>query len=123
MEDIRIQEFANKWLTKFNDEKSTGRDLADDISFADDCFSFGFNMDCGQAFINAFPDRKAFDDWRELDAVICSVDNIALLGSAIFSKWRYFNHWAYSPDEITKPDNRQWFMIALTGLMRLATKS
>lgn len=30
-----------------------------------------------------------------LEEIINIVDDIELLGSAIYSTWRYFNHWAY----------------------------
>lgn len=43
-----------------------------------------------------------------------------LLGSAIYSRWRYFNHWAYTGEEILEPQNRNWFITALTRLEKLS---
>lgn len=113
-----IQKFASDWLSKFRDFKSTGRDLAEDTSFAEACFSFNFIMDCGEAFIARFS-SEAFYDFQSLAKIIDQVDNLHLIGSAIFSKWRYYNHWAYSND-IETVENRAWFIIALNRLEMLA---
>lgn len=93
MSNKEIHKFALKWFDKFRDTKATGRDLCEDTAFADECFALGFQMDCGESFIAAYPDLNVFSDYRELDKIIDSVKDIQLLGSAIFSKWRYFNHW------------------------------
>lgn len=52
-----------------------------------------------------------------LDRIIDNVMDIPLLGSAIYSQWRYFNHWAYSGAEILEPENRAWFLLALERLI------
>lgn len=46
--------------------------------------------------------------------------DITLLGSAIYSQWRYFNHWAYTGAEILEPQNRAWFILALSRLAMLS---
>ena len=46
--------------------------------------------------------------------------DIPLLGSAIYSQWRYFNHWAYTGAEILEPENRAWFILALSRLALLS---
>lgn len=117
-----IHEFAVEWFCKFRDAKTTGYDLAENPTFADSCFSFDFKMDCGEAFITAYSQNE-FHDYRELDKIINSINDIPLLGSAIFSKWRYFNHWEYSSEEIAKADNRAWFITALSRLERLTASS
>lgn len=114
----RIHEFAVEWFGKFRDTKTTEHDLAENPAFADACFSFDFKMDCGKALITAYSQNE-FDDYRELDKIIDSINEIPLLGSAIFSKWHYFNDGSYSSEEITKPDNRAWFITALSRLERL----
>lgn len=117
-----IHKFAVEWFGKFRDTKTTEYDLAGTPTFSDACFSFDFKMDCGETFIAAYtPDT--FNDYRELDKIIDSVDDVPLLGSAIFSKWRYFNHWAYNPSEITEPGNRAWFITAFSRLERLTSNS
>lgn len=117
-DQFKIQKFARDWLSKFRDLKLTGRDLAEDTSFAEACFSFNFKMDCGEAFIANFS-TEAFNDFQALAKIIDKVDNLHLIGSAIFSKWRYYNHWAYSND-IETVENRAWFIIALSRLEMLA---
>jgi len=75
-------------------------------------------MDCGHAFVEAYGD--AFNDFETLKKVIDNVMDVYLLGSAIYSKWRYYNHWAYSGNEILEPENRAWFVLALERLSKLA---
>ena len=45
-----------------------------------------------------------------------------LLGSAIYSKWRYFNHWAYDAAEILSQPSRGWFVAVLSRMKYLANK-
>ena len=63
--------------------------------------------------------EKAVYDARALDTIIENVNDISLLGSAIYSRWRYFNHWAYDAAEILSMPNRSWFIIALNRLAEL----
>ena len=50
-------------------------------------------MDCGEAFERTYPGIH-LGDADELQGVINTIDDINLLGSAVFSRWRYYNHWA-----------------------------
>ena len=115
-----IHAFAVKWFDMFRNTKTVNHEV-EDSTFADECFSLGFEMDCGKAFESAFPESKAFNDYRELDKIIDSIDNVPLLGSAIFSKWRYFTHWAGPGEDILSFENRSWFITALGRLERLAS--
>lgn len=110
----RIRDFADKWLAKFQDKNTNGYDLADDASFADSCFALKFEMDCGQGFCKKY----GIENLGEVLSVLDRVDDIDYLASAIFSNWRYFNHWAYSCSEIL--DHRDWFIATLTKLKELA---
>ena len=56
-----------------------------------------------------------------MDRFIDDVTDIPLLGSAIYSRWRYFNHWAYTGAEILEPNNRAWFILALSRLALLSS--
>ena len=58
-----------------------------------------------------------------LDRVIDDVTDTHLLGSAIYSRWRYFNHWAYDGAEILEPENRAWFILALNRLALLSEEN
>lgn len=118
----KIHSFAVKWIEKFQDPTTNDREI-EKGSFGEECFSIGFEMDCGNAFIKTFPDKNVFDDWQELYEIIDSIEDVYLLGSAIFSKWRYFNHWASDGESITDTDNRKWFIIALEKIKRLTVKN
>lgn len=104
----QIHAFAAKWIDKFQDENIDYIELADNY-MADDCAALGFEMDCGHAFGEAY--GKAASDVEELKKVIDSIVDIPLLGSVIYSRWRYFNHWAYTGAEILEPKNRAWFVL------------
>ncbi len=86
---------------------------------SDDCAALGFEMDCGHAFERVYG-RAVFDN-KALDQVIDGVTDIPLLGSAIYSRWRYFSHWAYMPADIVSPENRGWFITALSRLAFLSS--
>ena len=112
--------FAKKWREKFENENSNYIELVDHY-MSDECVALGFEMDCGNAFFKQY--GRAVNDYIELERIISDVTNIPLLGSAIFSQWRYFNHWAYSGAEILENKNRKWFIIALTRLVELSNSS
>ncbi len=113
----QIHEFAVKWRDKFKDPQIDYLELVDHY-MADDCVALGFEMDCGHAFESVY--GKAVYDCGELDKVIDNVTDIPLLGAAIYSRWRYFNHWAYNGAEILETVNRMCFITALNRLMLLS---
>lgn len=106
----QIHVFAVKWCDKFRDQTIHYIELVDHY-MADDCEALGFVMDCGNAFAKRYGD--AVSNVTALDKIIDEVKDISLLGSAIYSRWRYFNHWAYSAEEILEPQNRTWFILAI----------
>ena len=115
-----IFQFAVKWRNKFKDQSISCRELeAHDL--ADDCAALGFVMDSGQAFGQRY--GAAAYNSEELDKIIGEVTDISLLGSAIYSRWRYFNHWAGEGDDISSPPNRAWFISALSRLAFLACEN
>lgn len=117
MKKEEIHVFALKWFEKLNDENSTFYELADNPRFGADCLSLGFVMDCGIDFSTSYGD--ALNDPKKLKEIINEVNSISLLGSALISKWRYFNHWEYSIEEIKEPENVEWFKIILSRLAEL----
>jgi len=120
--NIEIHEFALLWINKFKDETLTGNDLAGDVSFADACFSFGFEINKYDTFCELYS-LNILNNYCELQKIIDEIDDVDLLGSLIFSNWRYYNHWAYDCEEITKPEVRSWFIIALKRLSELTSTS
>lgn len=112
----KMHDFAVKWCDKFCDQDINYIELVDHF-MADDCAALGFEMDCGHAFENVY--GNAVHNSDELNKVIDKVTDITLLGSAIYSRWRYFNHWAYNAAEILEPKNRSWFILVLNRLALL----
>lgn len=118
MADMKqIHDFAVKWCDKFRDPNSNYIELVDHF-IADDCAALGFEMDCGHAFSEKY--GQASTNHEILNRIIDDVTDIHLLGSAIYSRWRYFNHWAYDGAEILEPENRAWFILALNRLALLS---
>ena len=114
-----IVSVCDKWMEKFTDADISYVELVDHY-LADDCNTFGFEMDCGHAFQEKYKD--AFNNLRTLNRVLDRIDDIDLLGSAIYSKWRYFNHWAYDATEILSQPSRGWFVAVLSRMKYLANK-
>lgn len=114
-----IVSVCDKWMEKFTDADISYVELVDHY-LADDCNTFGFEMDCGYAFQEKYKD--AFNNLRTLNRVLDRIDDIDLLGSAIYSKWRYFNHWAYDAAEILSQPSRGWFVAILSRMKYLANK-
>lgn len=118
MPDMKqIHDFAVKWCDKFRAQNINYIDLVDHF-MADDCAALGFEMDCGHAFSDRY--GQAANNHEALNRIIDDVTDIPLLGSAIYSQWRYFNHWAYDAAEILAPQNRAWFILALSRLALLS---
>ena len=119
MTDLReVHAFASKWLSKFCKINVDYKELVDHM-FADDCELLGFKMDSGNAFKEKY--GHAVYDYLALNSVIDEIVDIPLLGSAIYSRWRYFNHWAYDAESILEPDNLRWFIVALSRLEFLSS--
>ncbi len=112
----QIYDFAVKWCNKFRDQQIDYVELVDRY-LAEDCAELGFEMDTGKAFGQRY--GSAVNDCDELDKIVDDITDIPLLGSAIYSRWRYFNHWAYDAKEILTPQNRAWFILALSRLANL----
>lgn len=119
MKAREIYDFAVKWGLLFADPATPAIELLGDEEFPNSCFSFEFQMDAGKSFCEKYSE-EAFNDVGKLHEIIADIDDIALLGSAIFSRWRYYSHWAYSPDEVKAPEVRAWFICALSRLAALA---
>jgi hypothetical protein len=110
-----IEKYIDYFLTKFSPDSHSYYDLFDSPSFPDECWSLGFEMDCGESFIATYGE-KAWNTQGGLPSVINNVDNMKILGSALFSQWRYFNHWACG--HATEED-KEWFLIVLRRMQEL----
>lgn len=107
----KIHSFALKYLGLYGNPKTSEEEV--EIGFGEQCFSLGFEMDCGRKFMDAYS-SEAFYKYEKLDEIIETVDDIALLGSAIFSRWRFVTHWDES--SLLKNENRLWFIAAFKRL-------
>ena len=112
-----ILAFALKWLSVWEDRSSTWP-MLEDVSFAENCFALGFEMDCGHSFIEMYS-YEAFTDTTHFQAVQNQINDIAILASGIHSHWRDITHWSYV--DITSEEQRTWFIAALTRLAELAS--
>ena len=113
-DNATINAFARKWRTKVFERSC--REI-ENCAFGDECVSMGFDMDCGESFKRAFPEI----DFRDVDAfekVVVGIDDIFLLGTAIFSYWRWFTHWNEFHD-ICGDEPRKWFLWAFDRLMEI----
>ena len=113
----KLHEFAIRYYVLYENPDTTEREVED--GFADICFAFGFKMDCGNAFIEIYSE-EAFYNTEVFEEIIDNVDDVMLLGSVIFSKWRCITHWDYIPDLLSE-DSRKWFMRAFSRLAVLAS--
>ena len=110
-----IEKYIDYFLTKFAPDSPSYYDLFDSPSFPDECWSLGFEMDCGESFIAAYGDESWYSH-EGLLSVIDKADDVRILGSALFSKWRKFNHWAYG--HATEED-KEWLLIILRRMQEL----
>ena len=116
-DNATINAFARKWRAKVFERR---RDI-EDCAFGEECKALGFHMDCGESFNRAFPEI----DFRDVDGferVVVGIDDIFLLGTAIFSYWRWFTHWNEFHD-ICGDEPRKWFLAAFGRLMEITKES
>ena len=118
--DNSLYNFADWYLALFEGKLNSShfREFESD-SFAEKCRCFGFVMDCGKSMEKRFP--GASYDERILESVIEEIKDIKLIGSAIFSRWRYYMHWAMS--SYLDDEAREWFIIAFKRLQELSAVS
>ena len=114
----KINLWAQKWRKNFltqniNQEKESGL-------FNKECFSLGFELTQIDNYTCKHSDASLKDP-KQLKTIISKIQDVHLLGSIIFSKWRYITHW--TSDSVLEPHHRDWFIIALSQLIKLTEKS
>ena len=116
---IDIKTFIEKYIdyfhTKFAPNSREYYDFFESPFFPNECWSLGFEMDCGESFIAAYGE-EAWNTNKGLSAVIDKADDVNILGSALFSQWRYFNHWSY---EHATEEDKEWFLTILRQMQEL----
>ena len=79
----------------------------DDLQFPKDCESLGFDMDCFNSFNAKYNYNPAKHSKKRFEKLVANCDDFCILGNAIFSQWRYYNHWA---DDVKAEFKTRWFM-------------
>ena len=112
----KINEFADKYGHIYLDPNTTSEEV-NGPQFGDECFDMGFEMDCGDSFVEHYG-YEAMRDSVGLLKVINDIYDPMVLGSGIFSKWRGITHWEFY-GSCLKEDNKLWFSIAFKKLWEL----
>ena len=91
-------------------------DFIESGRFEEDCRNLGFKMDSFESFkkhCNYNPENGPEKSFEEL---LAACTDYHILGNAIFSQWRYYNHWA---DDVKAEFNTNWFRLAFKKLLEL----
>ncbi len=113
----KIRRFALIWQQMYLNHRNIPFAFFEDIMFlGEELADLGFEMDCGESLENAFPGVDAYNDNAEFEKILGKID-LQTLGNAIFSQWRYWNHWSMAPME---EKDFQWFAKAFSRLAELA---
>ena len=67
--------------------------------------------------------NDASHDYIALRKIIGKVTDILLLGSEIYSQWKYYKDWAINGEDITSYESQMWFLTALGRLKALTALS
>ena len=102
----KIHDFAFNNLKPFKDEETM-------LAFGKKCEELGFIMDSGKQFYKKYPD--IYKSENKYNRKIEKILDIELLGSAVYSKWRYYTNWALPTEE--KPV--EWFNSIMKHLGQL----
>lgn len=120
---ISIKKFTEKYidyfLNNFDPESASYYDLFDSRLFPHECWSLGFEMNCGKSITEAYGE-EIWASEKDLSMVIDKMKDLRIMGSALFSKWRYFSHWSW--DKATEED-KEWFLMLLRRMQELASES
>jgi hypothetical protein len=116
-----VETFVEVWsllLDEIDADETRAKvyDFIDD-RFAEDCRNLGFEMDTFESFYkhcNYDPEKSPEKPFEELLSVCFDYH---VLGNAIFSQWRYYNHWAY---DVRAEFDTKWFRLAFNKLLELA---
>ena len=73
------------------------------------CEKSKWKMDCGHSF-----GQLTFDGTNLKDD-LPRVTDIGLLGSGVYSQWRYITHWSFN-EQLLDEKNREWFLMVMPYL-------
>ena len=109
--------FADKWEKKFATSMIIENEFEE--RFGDECIALGFQMDCGKEAERLYPGCLRMNDF-DPEAIVNHINDIDLIGSAVFSQWRYLTHWAGVYE--LNYETCQWFSAMLRQLKKRAGK-
>ena len=113
-----IREFAVFWANMYaNHKKIDFYYFKEGVAMGQGLRSLGFVMDSGESYLRAFPDSVFPSTIENLRKDLPDMD-LPLLGSLIYSQWRYWNHW--SDYRAMEEEDYEWFVVALKRLRELA---
>lgn len=115
----RISNFTDKYISLFENEYSRIKEsyhyFFENGEFSDECRMLGFEMDCGHTFSNTYG-MSTWDSLQGLKDNMGRVKDMNIIGSGLFSRWRFFNHWSYSD---ANEEDREWFVLLFYRLKEL----
>ena len=121
--NAEVEKFIDKYVNFFEKEFGRTREsyyrFFDNNDFPNDCQALGFEMDCGHSFIEAYGEA-AWNTVQGLKDSIDKIDDIKTIGNALFSQWRFFNHW--SSPSYANEDTKEWFLL-LSQRLRMLSKN
>ena len=109
-----IHLFCKRWEELLPSGEQAEHEFAD--SFGEECEELGFQMDTANEFSKRYPGCFSTGN-SVIDKVINTIDDVDLLGSAVFSQWRYLTHWAYMFTLNEKTVH--WFLLVLDRMKEL----
>lgn len=110
------EKYINYFMKDFNPESASYYDFFESSYFPNECWLLGFEMDCGVSFTKVYGEG-AWYSYRNLSKVVDKMNDIQIIGSALFSKWRFFNHWSCSH---ANEDDKKWFLMLLKRIQKVA---
>ena len=84
--------------------------------FAEDCRNLGFEMDIFERFYKHCGRGRKKESRKTPGDLIAECTDYRALGNAVFSQWRYYNHWAY---DVKTEFATEWFRAAFKRLLEL----
>jgi len=113
-----VYQYASEYLKLYKAAETIEREV--EIGFGEKNRLLGFKMDAGNSFIEKYS-KEAFYHSEDFKTVVDSINDIALLGTAILSRWRYITHWTQS--SLLEKENRQWFVLAFERLAKISSNA
>ena len=116
-----LKTFIEKWsalLDEIDADRTRAKvyDFIESGRFEEDCRNLGFEMDCFESFNAKYNYDPSKHSKKRFEKLVANCDDFRILGNAIFSQWRYYNHWA---DDVKAEFDTEWFRLAFKRLLEL----